>query len=67
LNNAGMCSRTPVVEDCVLRIEKLLSRLRGRKPHKDVLFHCDPLDERDAVRKRLFKTLKEHLLEPRRV
>jgi len=58
LINTGVGGMSPMVNECVHRIERLLARLRGPSARKSVVFCCDPLDPKDPLRKKLFKTLK---------
>ncbi len=58
LINTGIGGVSPVVDDCVHRIERLLARLRGPSARKNVVFCCDPLDPQDPLRKKFFAALK---------
>ncbi|MCH7813085.1 MAG: hypothetical protein IID40_03600, partial [Planctomycetes bacterium] len=61
LINTGVGGTSPVVDECVHRLERLLARLHGASSRKNVLFCCDPVDRKDPLRKKLLKALKNLL------
>ncbi|MFQ5490762.1 MAG: hypothetical protein ACE5GE_08590 [Phycisphaerae bacterium] len=61
LINTGVGGMSPVIDNCVARLEKILARLRGPSARKNVIFCCDLADPKDPLRKKLLKQLKELL------
>jgi hypothetical protein len=56
--NSAMGEATPATEDCLRRIDHLLSRLSGLTNRRGELFACDPWKQEGKDCKRLFDALK---------
>lgn len=61
LINCGAGDPSELVDECVERLERLLARLRGPASREPLIYCCDPLDGRDSLRKKLFKSLRDLL------
>ena len=57
--NTSVGATTAEVDDCVHRIETLMSRIHQNHSASGFLFCCDPLDPLDPVRPRLFSRLAD--------
>lgn len=51
--NKAIGGKTHVVDDCVHRLEKVLTHVRGQDEARQTLFCCDPQNESDPLRDKL--------------
>ncbi len=53
--NKAIGGTSHVVDDCVRRLEKVLTHVRGQDETRRTLFCCDPQDPRDPLRDKLIR------------